>query len=53
MPVSLVAKLDGIESLARRGTETNGSPADGVFQRVTDHLRELGSQSGVEGSATR
>ncbi|KAI0407515.1 hypothetical protein F4802DRAFT_554164 [Xylaria palmicola] len=53
MPPSLVAKMDAVESLARRGTEKTGSPSDGVFQRVTDGLRELGSQSGVEGSTTR
>ncbi|KAK5627276.1 hypothetical protein RRF57_002991 [Xylaria bambusicola] len=53
MPPSLVAKMDAVESLARRGTESTGSPADGVFKRVTDGLRDLGSQSGVEGSTTR
>ncbi|KAL7625588.1 hypothetical protein AAE478_004808 [Parahypoxylon ruwenzoriense] len=53
MPPSLVAKIDAVESLARRGTESNGGPTDGVFKRVTDGLRDLGSQSGVEGSTTR
>jgi len=53
MPPSLVAKIDAVESLARRGTESNGGPADGVFTRVTDSLRDLGSQTGVESSATR
>ncbi|KAI1326889.1 hypothetical protein F5Y16DRAFT_220177 [Xylariaceae sp. FL0255] len=53
MPPSLVARIDDVESLARRGTETTGSPADNVFKRVTDGLRDLGSQSGVEGSTTR
>lgn len=53
MPPSLVAKIDAVESLARRGTENNGSQTDGVFTRVTDSLRDLGSQSGVEGGATR
>ncbi|KAK6954195.1 hypothetical protein K445DRAFT_321838 [Daldinia sp. EC12] len=53
MPPSLVARIDAVESLARRGTENNGSPSDGVFQRLTDGLRDLGSQSGVEGSTTR
>ncbi|KAI1336159.1 hypothetical protein F5Y15DRAFT_395455 [Xylariaceae sp. FL0016] len=51
MPPSLVAKIDAVESLARRGTDS--SPTDGVFKRVTDGLRDLGSQSGVEGSTTR
>ncbi|KAI0016727.1 hypothetical protein F4780DRAFT_772724 [Xylariomycetidae sp. FL0641] len=53
MPPSLVAKIDAVESLARRGTENVGSSADGVFTRVTEGLRDLGSQSGVEGSTTR
>ncbi|KAK4103855.1 hypothetical protein N658DRAFT_420281 [Parathielavia hyrcaniae] len=53
MPPKLVEKIDEVESLARRGTENNGSPNDGVFKRVTDGLRDLGSQSGIEGGATR
>jgi hypothetical protein len=53
MPPKLVEKIDEVESLARRGTESNGSPSDGAFKRVTDGLRDLGSQSGVEGGATR
>lgn len=52
-PATLVAKIDGIESLARRGTENNGGPGDDVFRRVTDGLRDLGSQSTVEGNASR
>ena len=53
MPPRLVEKIDEVESLARRGTENNGSSTDGTFKRVTDGLRDLGSQSGVEGGATR
>jgi hypothetical protein len=53
MPMGLVSKIDLVESLARRGLENNGGVTDGVFLRVTDHLRDLGSQAGVEGSATR
>jgi hypothetical protein len=53
MPSGLVARIDAIESLARRGTEANGTDRDGVVQRVVDGLRDLGSQSGVEGGATR
>jgi hypothetical protein len=53
MPPSLVAKMDAVESLARRGTENTGGPGDGVFKRVIEGLRDLGSQSGVEGSTTR
>ncbi|CAK7264103.1 hypothetical protein SEPCBS119000_000828 [Sporothrix epigloea] len=53
MPMSLVAKIDAVESLARRGTEDNGSPADGVCKRLVEELRDLGSQSTVEGGASR
>ncbi|EGY23143.1 hypothetical protein VD0002_g4029 [Verticillium dahliae] len=53
IPPSLIARIDAVEALARRGTENNGSPADGVFARVTESLKDLGSQTGVEGSATR
>ncbi len=53
MPPSLVVKIDAVESLARRGVEKNGSPSDEAFQRVTEGLRDLGSQSNVESSATR
>ncbi|KAK0614308.1 hypothetical protein B0T14DRAFT_436888 [Immersiella caudata] len=51
MPPKLVEKMDEVESLARRGTET--SPSDSALKRVTDGLRDLGSQSGVEGGASR
>lgn len=53
MPSSLVAKIDAVDSLARRGTEDYGGPENNVFNRVTDGLRDLGSQSSVEGSASR
>ena len=53
MPPKLLEKMAAVESLARRGAENNGSATDGTFQRVTDGLRDLGSQSGVEGGATR
>lgn len=53
MPSGLIAKMDAVEALARRGAETNGGSADTVFERVTEGLKELGSQTGVEGSATR
>ncbi|RYP77906.1 hypothetical protein DL770_006985 [Monosporascus sp. CRB-9-2] len=53
LPPSLVSRIDAVESLARRGTESTGGPADGVFKRLTDGLRDLGSQSSVEGSTTR
>ena len=53
MPPSLIAKIDAVESLARRGADSSGEASDGVFKRVTDGLKDLGSQSGVEGSTTR
>jgi len=53
IPPRLAEKIDEVEALARRGTENNGSSTDGVFQRLTEGLRDLSSQSGVEGGATR
>jgi hypothetical protein len=53
MPPRLVDKIDEIEALARRGTEYIGSAADGAFKRVTEGLRDLSSQAGVESAATR
>ncbi|KAF4121775.1 Conserved hypothetical, protein [Geosmithia morbida] len=53
MAPSFVAKVDAIESLARRGTENYGGETDDVVKRVTEALRHLGSQSTVEGSASR
>lgn len=50
---SVIAKIDAIESLARRGVENYGGPEDEVFKRVTNGLRDLASQSSVEGSASR
>ncbi|KAF2199708.1 hypothetical protein GQ43DRAFT_419638 [Delitschia confertaspora ATCC 74209] len=49
----LEARMAAVESLARRGMEENGSSADGVVRRVTERLRDLGSQAGVESGATR
>ena len=42
-----------VESLARRGTESNGGDADMIVQRVAESLKDLGSQSVLEHSATR
>jgi len=53
MPPGLVARMDMVESLARRGTESNGTDRDGVVSRVVEGLKDLGGQSGVEGGATR
>jgi hypothetical protein len=50
---SLISKIDSVESLARRGTENYGGDGDDVFKRVTEELRDLGSQSSVEASASR
>lgn len=49
----LEARMAGIDSLARRGTEANGSSADLVVQRTVALLRDLGGQSGIENGATR
>lgn len=53
MPPGLVARMDQVEALARRGTESNGTDRDGVVKRVIEDLKDLGGQSGVEGGATR
>jgi len=53
MPSGLVSRMDLVESLARRGTENSGTDRDSVIKRVVDGLKDLGSQSGVEGGATR
>lgn len=53
MPAGLVARMDMVESLARRGAENNGTDRDGVVMRVIEGLKDLGGQSGVEGGATR
>jgi hypothetical protein len=53
IPSVLQTRMDMVESLARRGTEDTGTDRDGVIQRVIEGLRDLGSQSGVEGGATR
>lgn len=50
---ALLARMDMVEGLARRGTENNGSQADGVVKRVIESLRDLGGQAGVEGNTTR
>lgn len=53
IPPSLEARMAGIESLARRGTEENGSSNDQVIKRVIQSLQNLGAQSGIENGATR
>lgn len=50
---ALESRMAAIESLARRGMEENGSAADGVVKRVTEQLRDLGSQIGIENGCTR
>ncbi|EED16863.1 conserved hypothetical protein [Talaromyces stipitatus ATCC 10500] len=46
-------RLAGIESLARRGIEENGSSNDQIIQRFVEGLRDLGAQSGIENGAAR
>jgi methyl-accepting chemotaxis protein len=50
---ALESRMAAVESLARRGLEENGSASDEVVKRVTDQLRDLGSQIGIENGATR
>lgn len=53
MPPGLVSRIDMVESLARRGTESTGTEQDNVVKRVVEGLKDLGGQSGVEGGASR
>ncbi|KAH7079012.1 hypothetical protein BKA63DRAFT_256219 [Paraphoma chrysanthemicola] len=53
MTPALESRIAAIESLARRGMEENGSPSDQVIKRVTEQLRDLGSQIAIENGATR
>lgn len=53
IPPSLMAKIDAVENLTVRGTDNYGGTADDVLKRVIQELRDLGSQSSVEGSASR
>lgn len=50
---SLAAGMAAVETLARRGTETNGSDADKIARRVADFLKDLAPQSNLEQYATR
>jgi hypothetical protein len=50
---TLEARLSVVEALARRGMEENGSEGDRVVSRVTESLKDLGGQSGIESGATR
>lgn len=49
----LEMRLAAVEALARRGLDENGGEMDGAVGRVTEALRELGGQGGVEGGAAR
>lgn len=53
MSPALVSRIDLVESLARRGTESTGGDQDTIVKRVLDGLKDLGGQSGVESGATR
>lgn len=53
LPPSLIRHIDNIESLARRGSESNGGANDGVVMRLATGLQELAGQAGVETSASR
>ena len=47
------ARLAAVESLARQGTQADGSDADTIVHRMAESLRNLGTQAGVENGATR
>lgn len=53
IPPRLARKMGEIESLARRGLENNGSEYDNVIEGFIMDLKELGTQSSIENSATR
>jgi hypothetical protein len=50
---AMETRMAAVESLARRGMEENGSASDQVVKRVTEQLRDLGSQIAIENGATR
>ena len=50
---TLEARMASIEAMARRGLEENGSEGDKIVARVTERLRDLGSQSDFEMGTTR
>ncbi|KAH7405809.1 hypothetical protein DE146DRAFT_608753 [Phaeosphaeria sp. MPI-PUGE-AT-0046c] len=50
---AMESRMAAVESLARRGMEENGSTSDQVIKRVTEQLRDLGSQIAIENGATR
>ncbi|KIW02558.1 uncharacterized protein PV09_06013 [Verruconis gallopava] len=49
----LEARMSAVEAMARRGLEENGSEGDKVVSRLTERLRDLGSQSEMEMGTTR
>lgn len=57
IPPSLQARMDMVESLARRGTDAvvgmDGLGREGVVERCVGLLRDLGAQGGVESGTTR
>lgn len=50
---NLERRMAGIESLARRGIEENGSSTDQIISRFIESLRDLGAQSAIENGAAR
>lgn len=49
----LSARMAAIEILACQNLESNGGEPDLIIQRVANSLKELGSQSSLENSATK
>ena len=53
LPPALIERMDIIESLARRGSEANGSSNSNVVPRVIEGLKGISGQAGIEMGATR
>jgi hypothetical protein len=53
IPSSLEARMAAIGTLSRQEPDKTGKDSDGVIKRVIEGLKDFGSQSGVEGGATR
>ncbi|MCJ1438552.1 hypothetical protein MMC27_007942 [Xylographa pallens] len=53
IPVSLETRIAVIHGLANQGAVQTRTEANGVFVRVTDSLKDLTAQAGVESHSTR
>ena len=50
---SLEARISAVGTLSRQDPDKTGKESDGVIKRFIEGLMDFGSQSGVEGGATR